>query len=100
MARTPEGKVKDSVKKVLDSYGAYYFFPVQTGYGATTLDILSCYKGAFLAIETKAPGKKPTVRQEDIISKIRSAGGTALVIDGDMEELIDFMDMVDAQTRS
>lgn len=51
--------------------------------GASTLDCLVCFCGRFIAIETKAPGKKPTDRQRMIIEKIRAAGGVALVIDGE-----------------
>ena len=28
------------------------------------MDFLGCYRGRFFAIETKAPGKKPTLRQD------------------------------------
>lgn len=91
MAQTPEGKVKDKVKRLLKKHGAYFFMPVQTGYGASTLDILCCVSGVFVAVETKAPGKKPTARQEVIISQIRSAGGFVFVIDGDTTDLERFL---------
>lgn len=87
MGLTPEGKVKEKVKRLLKKYNCYYFMPVQTGYGAPTLDILVCAGGVFLAIETKAPGKKPTARQELTISEIRRAGGLTIVVDGDTSEL-------------
>ena len=59
MALTPEGKVKAAVKRVLARYPETYFFmPVQAGYGKKTLDFLICHYGEFIAIETKAPGKK------------------------------------------
>lgn len=87
MARTPEGKVKDKVKRVLKKYGCYYFMPVQTGYGSPTLDFLCCCRGVFIAIETKQPGKQPTPRQELTIADIRSARGIVFVIDGDTTEL-------------
>lgn len=92
MAQTPEGKVKDKVKRLLKKYGAYYFMPVQTGYGAPTLDILACYKGIFIAIETKAPGKKPTARQELTIKEIKAANGLVYVIDGDITELEEMLE--------
>jgi hypothetical protein len=85
--QTPEGKVKDKVKALLRKYNAYSFMPVQAGYGASTLDFLCCINGRFLAIETKAPGKKPTLRQEFVIEAIVKAGGVALVVDGDTTEL-------------
>ena len=55
--------------------------PVPGGFGASSPDYLLCINGRFLAIETKAPGKKPTDRQKKLIDEIRRAGGTALVID-------------------
>lgn len=76
--KTPEGKLKDKVKAWLDSIGAYYFMPVQSGYGRTSLDFLVCYKGQFFAIETKAEGNEPTPRQQLVMTEIEKAGGAAL----------------------
>lgn len=78
---TPEGKVKEALKKALKACGAYYHFPVQNGMGAPSLDCIVCYKGVYCAIETKASGKKPTARQTVTMEAIRAAGGTALYID-------------------
>jgi hypothetical protein len=80
---TPEGKVKAQVKKVLTKYDAYWHCPVQNGLGAPSLDFICCIKGQYFAIETKAPGGKPTPRQEQTIEAIRKAGGKVFVIDGD-----------------
>lgn len=82
---TPEGKVKDKVKKLLKDAGAYYHMPVQNGMGAPTLDFIGCHYGNFFAIETKAPGKKPTGRQELTIAEMRKARGTVFVVDGTEE---------------
>lgn len=79
---TPEGKVKDRVKKLLKEAGAYYHLPVLNGMGAPTLDIIGCHRGAFFAIETKAPGKKPTERQLQTMEAMSAAGGTVFVVDG------------------
>lgn len=79
---TPEGKVKDQVKKLLREAGAYYHMPVLNGMGAPTLDIIGCHRGAFFAIETKAPGKKPTERQLQTMEAMSAAGGTVFVVDG------------------
>jgi len=49
----PEGEVKQEVLRGLAGIGAYYFMPVQTGFGKRTVDILACYKGRFIAIECK-----------------------------------------------
>jgi len=88
MAMTPEGKVKKAVSGLLSSVnGVYYTMPVPGGYGDTTLDYLGCFRGKFFAIETKAPGKKPTLRQQQIISMMERAGAVVFVIDGDTTEL-------------
>ena len=84
---TPEGRVKDAVKKVLKSYDAYYHMPVMNGMGAPTLDFVGCHRGRYFAIETKAPGKVPTPRQWSTIINIRTAGGKVFIIDGDTKEL-------------
>ena len=78
---TPEGKVKADVKKYLKARGAYFFMPVQYGYGAAALDFFVCLDGRFIAIETKAPGKKLTARQEEVARKIEDAGGQIYRVD-------------------
>lgn len=87
MSKTPEGKVKDDVKALLKSFGAYWFMPVQMGYGAAGVDFYVCHQGYFAGVETKAPGKKPTPRQQFVMREIEKAGGVTFVIDGDLSEL-------------
>ena len=79
---TPEGRVKAKVKKALDALNmpVWRFMPVQTGYGAPALDYLLCIKGRFIAIETKAPGKKLTPMQEGTKAAIEAAGGIVLIV--------------------
>ena len=72
---TPEGKIKAALKKRLNELGVYAFWPVQTGYGAATLDCIGCWQGRFFAIECKAPGKQMTLRQQLVASIIHEAGG-------------------------
>ena len=67
---TPEGKVKVRVKNILNAYGAYHFWPVQTGMGARTLDCLGCHNGRGFSIETKAPGQKLTEQQRAIADRM------------------------------
>ena len=76
-----EKTVKLAVRKRLKELGAFQFWPVVIGLGETTVDCLGCYKGRMFGIETKAPGKKPTMRQQHTLEKIRAAGGIGLVID-------------------
>ena len=59
MVATPEHKIKQQIKAILDKYGddIYWYMPVPTGYGKRTLDFLGCAWGIFFAIEAKRSGK-------------------------------------------
>jgi hypothetical protein len=86
MAMTPEGRVKARVKKVIESFGAriYCVMPVTGGYGNSGYpDFVLCVSGRFVAIETKANGKKPTALQEAHLKTIEDACGIAIVINED-----------------
>lgn len=92
MRNTPEGNVKRKVSGLLKATpGVYYHMPVPGGYGDSTLDYIGCYLGRFFAVETKAPGKKPTPRQLQTIAAIERSGGKVFVIDGDLSELEDWL---------
>lgn len=81
MAKTPEVKVKDKVKKLLKEVGAYYAQPVMMGMASNgTPDILVCWRGYFAGVEVKAGKGKPTKLQMARLEEIVAAGGTALVI--------------------
>lgn len=81
MAATPEKKVKSRVEAILKAAGAYYFFPATHGYGRSGVpDIVACLKGQFIGIECKAGRGTTTALQERELSRIREAGGVALVI--------------------
>ena len=92
MAMTPEGRVKAAVKKLLKERGIWHYMPVQNGMGVVGIpDIIACFGGYFLAIETKAPNKKPTTaeqrwkkatpNQQNQITGINQSGGVAIVVD-------------------
>jgi len=94
VARTPEGKVKEAIKRALKARGIWYCMPMGTGFGNNGVpDFLCCNAGHMLAIEAKAPGKRnnTSALQKDQIDAIRSAGGTAVVVDdvAQLEELLD-----------
>lgn len=90
MAMTPEAKVKKQIRAILDAEGVYYAMPMGTGYGNSGVpDFLCCVAGWFLAIEAKAGKGKTTALQEDHIKRIRTASGTALVInETNIDELV------------
>lgn len=96
MARTPEGTVKDDIKKLLEAKvpDLYYFMPVQAGYGKRGLDFFVCYKGMFIAIEAKRAGARAKKFQSDLVEDIRDAHGHALVADNaaDVENLLDYIE--------
>jgi hypothetical protein len=96
---TPEGKVKDMVRRGLEKLTALYrFMPVQNGMGAPGLDFYLCAGGWFIAIETKVKGKKPTPRQDQTIANIEAAHGLVFVVD-DKESCDRAMDVIGSCCR-
>ncbi len=77
---TPEGKIKNRVRKLLKEHGVYYHQPVTNGMGAPSLDFVGCHEGAFFAIETKAGNKQMTPRQESTAAEMRKAGGVVFLV--------------------
>lgn len=82
---TPEGRIKNKIKKLLAEYGTniYVFMPVPGGYGKRTVDYLGCIHGVFFAIEAKKPGGRATALQDAALEDIRAAGGIGLVVNDD-----------------
>ena len=106
MAMTPEARVKDKVKKLLNARGAWFYMPVQNGMGKVGIpDFVGVYKGLFFAVETKAPNKTPTTReqrwnkatpnQQMRIEEIRDAGGMAIVCD-DVAQVESMLEVLNA----
>jgi alkanesulfonate monooxygenase SsuD/methylene tetrahydromethanopterin reductase-like flavin-dependent oxidoreductase (luciferase family) len=87
---TPEGRTKAKLRQLLAGYtGIYTYWPVPMGYGRTTLDVLGCYRGRFFSVETKADGKKPTLRQTTELNGIEKAMGRTFVIAGTTSPVLD-----------
>jgi Holliday junction resolvase len=85
-----EADVKKELKKYLTEIGAWQYWPVSNGMGRHGIpDVLICYRGHFLAIETKAPGRREeenggcSALQVKEISSIRGAEGIAFSFDGE-----------------
>lgn len=72
-----ESKLQSKIIAYAESIGCYV---EKTIIGNTNglSDVKLCYKGRFITIECKAPGKKPTALQEFKMRKVREAGGIAL----------------------
>lgn len=94
-SKTPEGKVKAQVRAVLEQHGAWFFMPSQSGFGRRGIpDFIVCYKGHFLAIETKSKhsSHKVTPLQKKELEAIKHAHGTALVVNEDnISDVLDFI---------
>lgn len=89
MAKTPEGEIKDQVRKVLDEMDAYYFFPAANGYGRTGIpDVIACVGGHFVGIECKAGSKQPTALQQRELDNIEKAEGTGILINADNIDIL------------
>ncbi len=93
MATTPEGKVKLAVIKLLKENSIWYYMPVQNGMGQTGIpDFICCWDGRFLAIETKAPGKRDNLspNQSRVLGEIAHHEGMWIVVD-DVKQLETFL---------
>lgn len=102
MAQTPEGKVKDRVKKILKERGVFFFMPAANGYGSTgILDFIGLYKGRFFAIEAKAGDNKPTALQYRFLDNVNNAGGMGIWVNEHTAEIeINLMlDAIELQTE-
>ena len=88
---TPEKKVRQKIRSILDSYGAYRFAPMSHGYAAGgTHDEIACYKGRFISIEAKADAtKKPTALQTRAARQVVAAGGIVLLIHDENTQLLE-----------
>jgi hypothetical protein len=93
---TPEGRVKNDIKKYLEAIGfqraggpipdtyshRWYYMPIQNGMGVSGIpDFICCDNGVFLGIEAKAPKKRPTDNQVERHKEIASARGVVIVAD-------------------
>ena len=101
MAKTPEAKVKDKIKKILQERGVYFVMPNGSGYGKGGVpDFICCYKGFFMAIEAKTTGNLPTLLQMHNLTKVTVAGGVSIVVNEDNLHAIDgWLKILDAKAQ-
>lgn len=101
MSKTPEGKVKESVKEILKARNVLYFMPASYGFGKSGVsDFVACHNGVFIAIEVKAGKGKTTILQDRFIDNVRAAGGHALVIREDnLKTLTTLIEGIDLHGR-
>lgn len=93
-----EAAVVAAVTRLLTKRGAWHFNKGQNGMGRNGIpDIIACYRGRFLAIETKAPTTgqlKPLQRWE--LQQARLAGAHTIVARSaqDVLEVLDRIDLI------
>lgn len=89
--QTPEGRTKDRVRAAIEDAGAYFFMPVQQGFGRPTLDFLGARPtdGKMFAVETKSKNHHPTARQKKIMRDMVRANVTVFIIDDENGDGVD-----------
>ncbi len=99
--KTPEGRVKDQIKKVLTSRNIYYkmIVPHPMGANAGISDFQLHHQGYFIVIEAKPKlgKKKPTVLQAKYMDAIDAAGSVSFVVRNelDIERVTQFLNWAD-----
>lgn len=76
----PEARLSRQIMTALRSRGAFVFKIWGSEHMMAGLpDICGCYRGRFIAVETKMPGGKTSLRQDYVIKKLREAGARVVV---------------------
>jgi Holliday junction resolvase len=92
-----EAPLRRKITKYLERRGAYVCHPHGSAINAKgTPDLLVCYKGRFLGLEVKRPGKNATELQAHTLGEITEAGGVSSVITS-VEEAEAILDRVDSE---
>lgn len=73
----PEARISQAIRKLIKQRGGFAFKVWGNAQMMTGLpDLICCYRGVFVAFETKTPeGKDPTARQSYVHRLIARAGG-------------------------
>lgn len=91
-----ESEIRAKIVKALKNRGARpvkYYGCVYSEAGVS--DLLVCYRGLFLVIETKVPGERTTPKQDAFIDSVHQSegwGGSA----SSVAEAIEYLDEIDA----
>lgn len=100
MAKTPEGRVKDAIDRILKKYGAHVTTPTTGGYGKSgDFDRRVTYKGVPIGIEAKPDAATmPTRLQTDNAVRFNENGGASLCIHKDNLDVLErYMERVHAK---
>jgi len=92
--RLKESSLQTIVLQYLKSKGAYTInIEVSAFQSEGEPDIVCCYKGRFLAFETKLPYNKPTPLQAEKLRLINLAGGKAIAV-YDLNQVREVLDAI------
>lgn len=78
---TSEKSIQSTGLKFLRSNSGGIWFKIHDLLTSGIPDVVGCYYGRFIAIEFKAPGKKPNPLQKFILDKINQFGGIGIYVD-------------------
>lgn len=95
---TPEGAVKNEIKKLLKKMRKTFFWFVQDRFTAGIPDVIGCCRGLFFALEIKAPGERPNTLQTIVLRLLRAAGAKADWTDS-VEKARTFLNEVEYESR-
>lgn len=92
-----EAAVVAAVRRVVLARGGWIVNVLPSGETGIP-DLLACYRGHFIAIETKHPrGGTVRAKQAFHLERIRRAGGIAIVV-RDTQNVVDVLDGIDIGT--
>ena len=95
-----ESTIVRKIKKYLEDRGAFVVKTHGNQYSTTgTPDLLCCYKGYFIALEVKTPGKIHNVTkiQAHCIQRIKECGGYASIVSSE-KEVVGILTTIDLHT--
>lgn len=99
MVKTPEGKLKEHMRRYLTERGAFWS-NVTGGPGSKPgdPDMIACYRGLYIGLEAKTPTGTVSPLQEQRKAEIEAAGGLCFIIRG-MDDLKEALREADGEFR-
>ena len=90
-----EKSIVDGIMKEIRKRGGWCFKHHGGPYATAGVpDVIACYRGVFVAIEAKQPGKDPTNLQQYTMGLINHAGGRSAVCHSALDAKF-FLDQID-----
>lgn len=98
MTKQLETRLQQHVQKLIHNRGGWCFKVHGSELQPAGIpDIVGCYKGLFIAVETKMPGNYPSAIQEYRMARMKLAGARVLVAYQALD-VINFLDRLDEET--